>query len=92
MTIQDREVKLSIIDEIRGVLRDALELGERADHLDASSSLLGSLPELDSMAVVTVVLSLEEKFHITIDGDEIDAETFETVGTLAEFIREKTSR
>jgi len=44
------------------------------------------------MAVVTLVLSLEEKFHITIDGDEIDAETFETVGTLAEFVEEKISR
>ena len=92
MSIQNRDSELRILGDIKDVLCEALELGDRADQLSAASPLLGSLPELDSMAVVTLVLSLEEKFHITIDGDEIDAETFETVGTLAEFVEEKISR
>jgi acyl carrier protein len=38
------------------------------------------------MAIVTVVLALEERFDIAIDDDEIGAETFETLGALSDFI------
>ncbi len=41
------------------------------------------------MAVVTVVFGLEERFGVEIDGDEIDGETFATVGNLASFIEGK---
>ena len=71
---------------VKAVLRDALDLGDRADDFDAGTALFGSLPEFDSMAVVAVVLALEERFGIVIDGDEISAETFETVGSLSSFI------
>jgi acyl carrier protein len=51
--------------------------------------LLGSIPELDSMAVATVLTSLEERFGISIDDDEIDGSTFATVGSLVAFIESK---
>ena len=77
------------MDGVKAVLRDALDLGERADGFDADTPLFGGLPEFDSMAVVAVVLALEEQFGILIDGDEISAETFETVGSLSSFIEIK---
>jgi acyl carrier protein len=64
-------------------------LGERARSFGAATPLFGSLPELDSMAVVTVVVAIEEHFGITIEPDEITAETFETVGSLARFVEHK---
>ena len=91
MTMQHDTTKVDVLNDVRDVLRDALELGERANRLTSSTPLFGSLPEFDSMAVVTVIHTLEEKFDLVIDGDEIDAETFETVGALAEFIRRKLS-
>ena len=41
--------------QVRMILRDTLQLGDRAARLNSGSDLLGALPELDSMAVVTVI-------------------------------------
>lgn len=60
--------------------------------LDADTLLFGNLPELDSMAVATVLTALEDRFHILIDDDEVSGELFETVGSLAAFIRAKRPR
>ena len=61
----------------------------RAATYTASSPLLGGVPELDSMAVVAVLNSLEEFFGIVIDDDEIDGSLFATVGSLTEFVQGK---
>lgn len=89
MIMQQDAIKVDVLNDVRNVLRDALELGERADRLTAKTQLFGSLPEFDSMAVVSIIHGLEEKFDIEIDGDEIDADTFETVGALTEFVEKK---
>jgi acyl carrier protein len=75
---------------LRNILRDALQLGTRADTLTPASRLLGALPEFDSMAVVTVLTMIEDEFGITINDDDVSAEAFETVGTLAAFVTRKT--
>lgn len=80
-----------MIDEVREILRSTLQLGARADQLTAASPLLGVLPEFDSMAVVTVLTMVEEEFGVEIDDDEVSADIFETVGTLAGFIVHKVN-
>ncbi|MBN9132059.1 MAG: acyl carrier protein [Nitrosospira multiformis] len=77
------------IEEVRNILSDVLSLGERRKSLKENSPLLGAIPELDSMAVVNVITALEEHFDITVDDDEISAKTFETVGSLAQFVEQK---
>jgi acyl carrier protein len=77
------------LNEVRTILGDVLALRSAA-ALTEDSALLGSIPELDSMAVVNLIGALEEHFGITIDDDEIGASTFETVGTLVAFVRSKT--
>lgn len=79
------------LDEVRNVIRDTLQLGERADALTADSNLLGSLPELDSMAVVTVITTLEDRYGFLVDDDEISADTFATLGSLTQFVSDKLS-
>jgi acyl carrier protein len=74
---------------IREILRDSLQLGERADGLVLSSPLIGTVAELDSMAVVTVLTMIEEEFDIDIDDEDVSAEIFATVGSLADFVEEK---
>ena len=74
---------------IRRILRDTLSLGPRADQLTADTALLGGLPEFDSMAVVSVIASLENEFGITVNDDEMSAEVFATVGSLAQFVAHK---
>lgn len=77
------------IDAIKTLLTDVLSLGENGRLLEADSPLLGALPELDSMAVVSLIAALEEQFDISIDDDDISASTFSTVGSLAAFVDQK---
>jgi acyl carrier protein len=75
--------------EVKSLLVTTLGVEERADSLDASTPLFGNLPELDSMAVVELVTALEARFHITIEDEDVSAEMFETLGTLAQFVDSK---
>jgi acyl carrier protein len=77
------------LNEVRNILTDLLNLGPAGATLTADSPLLGSLPELDSMAVVSLIGALEEHFGIMVDDDEISASTFATLGSLAAFVQEK---
>lgn len=77
------------LEEVKNILSDVLGLGERKNLLKENSMLLGSIPELDSMAVVNVITALEERFGITVDDDEISARTFETLGSLTRFVEQK---
>ena len=81
--------KTETLEEVRGLLAHALQLGGRSAELQADTALLGNLPELDSMAVVHVLAAIEEHFGISIDDDEVSADTFATFGGLADFVETK---
>jgi acyl carrier protein len=75
------------LDAVRSVVAATLGIDEaRATAMHASTELLGSLPELDSMAVVELIYALEERFTVEVDGDEVTADVFETLGSLAAFV------
>lgn len=76
-------------EDIKNILDEVLSLGGAKHGLNEHSALLGSIPGLDSMAVVNLITSLEEHFGIVIDDDEIGAGTFETLGTLVAFVQQK---
>jgi acyl carrier protein len=78
-----------VIDDVKRVLGTTLQIGSRADAMNEATPLLGAIPELDSMAVVSLITALEEQFGIAVDDDEIGADAFETVGTLAAFVERK---
>jgi acyl carrier protein len=80
---------MDIITEVAQVLAEVLSLGNRAIAFRRETPLLGAIPELDSMAVVTLITTLEERFGFVVDDDEISADTFATVGTLADFVSSK---
>lgn len=61
----------------------------RAAAFDETTALFGALPELDSMAVATLLTDLEDRTGIIIDDDDIDAETFETFGALRAYLERK---
>lgn len=82
---------LESFEEVKQILAHSLQLGDRINEFDAETPLLGSLPEFDSMAVVTLVTAIEDNFGFVIDDDEISAETFETLGSLADFVESKLS-
>jgi acyl carrier protein len=78
-------------DEVRDVLVRTLGIEDRAAALTPDTELFGSLPELDSLAVLELVEALEERFEIDIGDDELTGETFATLGTLTEFVDDRRS-
>jgi acyl carrier protein len=82
---------MDVTDNLRRILRDALQLGERAGRLTRDSALLGGIAEFDSMAVVTVLTMIEEEFGFAVADDEVSADTFRTLGTLADYVSGKLS-
>lgn len=79
-----------LLDGVIDVIVTALGIEERAGQLDASTALFGGIPELDSLAVLEVVASLEERFGIVIDDEDVTGEVFETVGTLVTLVAERS--
>lgn len=73
------------------LLDACLSLEGRAQAFTRDTPLMGAIPELDSMAVVSLITSLEETFGIVVDDDEIDGGTFATVGTLMDFVQGKVA-
>lgn len=75
---------------LRNILRDVLGLGdEQVAAMNDQSLLFGALPEMDSMAVATLLTEIEDRFNIVIDDDDIDAETFESFGNMMLFLHRK---
>jgi acyl carrier protein len=77
------------IDAVKAVVVETLHVEDRAEAIGSRTPLFGSLPELDSMAVMALLLELEERFGIVIEADDVTAEVFETLETLAAFIEDK---
>lgn len=79
-----------LAQQVRALLRDALALPQdQVDGFTPETPLFGALPELDSMAVATLLTEMEDRFDILIDDEDIDGDTFETFGTLTTFLGTK---
>lgn len=77
---------MKIQEEVVSLLDEVLSLNGRGLRFDADTPLLGSVPELDSMAVLAVIHAIEERFDIEVPDDEVDGTSFATVGTVVEFV------
>lgn len=80
---------MPVIQALKDILAETLHLGPRVEALTADSRVLGSMPEFDSMAVMTVITAIEQHFGFQVDDDEISAEMFATLGTMAAFVDKK---
>ncbi len=78
-----------VSEGIKAILIEVLGLDPGKLVINQQTRLLGSLPEFDSMAVVSVLTAIEDHFGIAVDDDEIDGSMFETVGSLDQFVQSK---
>jgi acyl carrier protein len=79
----------STLTDLVDVVVTTLGIEERRDSLTGRTELLGGIPELDSLALVELVVVIEERFGIAIDDSEFTGEVFETLGSLAAFVDAK---
>ena len=80
---------MNTLKEVLSLLDEVLSLNGRSAAFSSSTLLLGAMPELDSMAVVSLITGFEERFGFKVDDDEIEGSTFATVGSLVEFVEGK---
>lgn len=75
--------------EVLRVLDEVLSLNGRSAVFTRDTPLLGAIPELDSMAVLTLITTIEAQFGVTVDDDDIDGSTFASIGSLSDFVTGK---
>lgn len=77
---------MNTLQNVLQLLDEVLALDGRGLRFTSDTPLLGSVPELDSMAVLAVIQEIEIRFGIEVPDDEVDGSSFETVGTVVEFV------
>ena len=94
MTVSNREEPMELsstvaLADVKDVVVQTLGVEDRADAIDADTPLFGTLPELDSMAVLELVLELEQRFGIVLEGEDVTADAFETLTNLTAVVESK---
>ena len=75
---------------VRQIVGEVLQLGLlRLESLERDTPLVGNLPELDSMAVVTLISALEEHFGFVVDDDDDVSQAFDSLGSLTKYVEAK---
>jgi len=79
---------MTVTEQILRVLDDTLSLQGRSQDFDRDTPLLGALPELDSMAVLALITSLESHFGIAFSDDDLNGTVFASVGSLSDLVHQ----
>lgn len=79
---------MTIQDEIRGYVAEALLPGEGPEAVGPDVNLLDS-GILDSVALVSMILHLEQRYGISLAREEIVPEHFGTVADIAALVERK---
>lgn len=80
---------MSHADALRRILSAQLGLSYPPSYFTPETTLLGTIPELDSMAVVGILTAIEEELGIHLEDDEISAEMFSTFARLLDFVEQR---
>lgn len=73
-------------DSLRQILSAQLGGAYPPQSFKDDTPLLGSIAELDSMAVVGILTAIEQEAGIEIPDDEVSADVFATVESLHDFV------
>lgn len=78
----------------RGTVRELLSevVGSQAVEGIADDDHLFERMLLDSLHLITLVSSLEERFRVVVAPEELVPENFESIASIAEFMASKTAR
>lgn len=82
---------MKILQSVLQILDGELHLRGAALAFTTDTKLRGSLPQLDSMAIVSVITALEEQLGFEFPEDRLDGAIFETVGSLVDCVTDLLS-
>lgn len=76
-----------LLNEIKEVIVNSVGTRLKPEDMSSDFQLTGNI--LDSMAVTNLILALEEHFGFSFDDEDLSAEAFETVESLADLVARK---
>ena len=79
-----------ILNEVKNIIVHSVGSNIKVDSLSDDYELVGNL--LDSMSITNLILALEENYDFFFDDDELSAEAFESVQSLAVLVEKKLGK
>ena len=80
---------MNIEARICSILRDRILTNGNGVRIDADTPLLSAGLTLDSVAVLELVMEIEEAFGVEFKDTELSVDLFKTVGSLARGVSRK---
>ena len=78
-----------ILNQLKDIIANKLDVNLTVDEIDENVSLYEDGLGLDSIAIVDLIVSIEKEFSMGIEDEELNADLFKNLTTLAEFIEKK---
>ena len=82
---EDRSIKY----RIKRMIVERLDLKIEPEDIEDEEMLFGGGLGLDSVATLEIVVGLEEEFGIEVLDEELRVELFDSVRSLADYVRKK---
>ena len=79
-------IESATLDALVEVLNEVLGTDHGGGPFTEETLLFGSLPELDSLALVELISAMEDRFGFEMDEEDITAEVYESVGSLSAYV------
>ena len=78
---------MSIEHRVKQVIIRTLSLEVEAEEIDNEDELFGGGLGINSMATIEIIVGLEEEFGIEVPDEELRVELFDSVQTMADYVR-----
>lgn len=81
-----------VVGIITGIITEKILSGGSDRRIDAQTPLLSSGLSLDSVAVLELLMEIENEFGVEFKDSDLSVDLFKSVGALAEAVQEKMPR
>jgi len=81
----------SIEQALKEMLIERLFLQVTPEEIPDEANLMETL-EIDSVSILEIVVGLEEVYGISFEDEEFDISIFESIKSIADYVREKTEQ
>jgi acyl carrier protein len=78
-----------IVNQLKDIIANKLDVNLAYDEINENVSLFEDGLGLDSIAIVDLIVSIEDTFSLSIEDEELNADLFKNLKILAEFVRNK---
>lgn len=79
----------SIIQDLKQIMVEELDVNLKKEEIDENTALLDGDLGVDSIAIVELISSAEDKFNIEFSDSDLVPENFATLTILANLIEQK---